>query len=198
MLHGTSVTPSCDLWALGCILYNMLTGSTPFRCASEFLTFQAIIGHCEENTPIDFPDTVDEMTKDLINKLLMADPSQRLGGGGDADRSNNMQSLKNHEYFAETGWSDLVHVQPLWIPDPSTFPSTNSADMHDGAHDEWFLEGEATIIDASDVKRRSLIAEQNKRNSSEDTQNKSKWQSFFEQDEQLVFTGVIWKRKVLQ
>lgn len=54
-----------DLWALGCTLYQMLSGTSPFKDASEWLIFQRIIAR-----DIRFPNYFSEAARDLIDKLL--------------------------------------------------------------------------------------------------------------------------------
>lgn len=40
VLNNTGITYASDLWALGCILYQMIVGKPPFKGRSEYLTFQ--------------------------------------------------------------------------------------------------------------------------------------------------------------
>ncbi len=35
-------TKACDLWALGCMTYQMLSGTSPIQSGTEYLTFMAI------------------------------------------------------------------------------------------------------------------------------------------------------------
>jgi 3-phosphoinositide dependent protein kinase-1 len=35
---------SSDLWALGCIIYQMITGKFPFRGQTDLVTFEKILG----------------------------------------------------------------------------------------------------------------------------------------------------------
>ena len=56
-----------DLWALGCTLYQMLSGTSPFKDASEWLIFQRIIAR-----DLRFPDYFSEEARDLIDHLLVS------------------------------------------------------------------------------------------------------------------------------
>lgn len=56
-----------DLWALGCTMYQMLSGSSPFKDASEWLIFQRIIAR-----DLKFPDYFSDEARDLIDKLLVS------------------------------------------------------------------------------------------------------------------------------
>lgn len=56
-----------DLWALGCTLYQMLSGSSPFKDASEWLIFQRIIAR-----DLKFPEYFSAEARDLIDKLLVS------------------------------------------------------------------------------------------------------------------------------
>ena len=57
-----------DLWALGCIIYQMLVGRPPFKCATEYLTFQKVM-----KRDFTFPDYLSPEAKDLIDRLLVSD-----------------------------------------------------------------------------------------------------------------------------
>ena len=59
---------SSDLWAVGCIIYQMIAGRFPFQGMSEYLTWQKI-----KSLEYSFPDGFDEDAKDLVQKLLVSD-----------------------------------------------------------------------------------------------------------------------------
>ena len=42
VLQNQPATPSCDLWALGCILFEFFAASPPFNANTEYLIFQKI------------------------------------------------------------------------------------------------------------------------------------------------------------
>lgn len=55
------------MWALGCVIFQMLDGRPPFKAASEYLTFQKVMSR-------DFamPQEAHPEAKDLIEKLLVS------------------------------------------------------------------------------------------------------------------------------
>lgn len=73
-LRNEPVGPEADLWALGCIIYQMLVGKAPFRAASEYLTFERIA-----SGKMRVPSNVPAAAADVIKRLLRAEPAKRLG-----------------------------------------------------------------------------------------------------------------------
>jgi len=182
VLASKMQTKACDLWALGCILYQMLTGTTPFRAETEYLIFERIKGHSDGSQPVEFPSSFPAAGSSLVVELLHAEGDQRLGAGDDAN-GNGYGALKGHIFFESTPWGHLVESTPPHIPDPSKFP--NPEFLHDGVDDDWMFDGEATII-VNEAARPSELQSP-----------KTKWTPFLRQGENQVFTGLTLKRKGL-
>ena len=73
-LKGETVGTEADLWALGCLIYQMFVGKPPFRGASEYLTFERISQH-----DLQVPKEMPPEAADLVQGLLKEDPKARLG-----------------------------------------------------------------------------------------------------------------------
>ena len=73
-LEGQRVGFGADLWALGCLIYQMLVGKSPFRAASEYLTFQRI-----SDLDLCIPEDLCSDAADAIKGLLHENPEHRLG-----------------------------------------------------------------------------------------------------------------------
>jgi 3-phosphoinositide dependent protein kinase-1 len=84
-IDNKSVSYTADYWAFGCILYQFLTGETPFAGGSMYLTFLK----AQEATNYTFPSFLSEEAKDLIQKLLQKDPTKRP----------TIEEIKAHPFF---------------------------------------------------------------------------------------------------
>ena len=65
MLQDNISSPAGDIWALGCILYQMINGDVPFKAQHDYQTFQLIL-----ERKMTFPPEMDEESKDIIDKML--------------------------------------------------------------------------------------------------------------------------------
>ncbi|KAG0313550.1 pkb-activating kinase-like protein [Dissophora globulifera] len=96
LLTEKAACKSSDLWALGCIIYQLLAGRPPFKGSNEYQTFQKIV-KLEYSFPAGFPKTA----MDLVSRLLVHDPNERLGA------NNTIDKLKQHPFFDGVDWLEL-------------------------------------------------------------------------------------------
>ncbi|CAI2363704.1 unnamed protein product [Moneuplotes crassus] len=87
-----------DLWALGCIIFQMVAGEVPFKGKTDFQTFDIIM-----NREFKWPDNINEDLKDLIDKLLVIEPMHRLGAGR-PDSGHSYEDLMQHPFFTGIDW----------------------------------------------------------------------------------------------
>ncbi|XP_032635774.1 serine/threonine-protein kinase 36 [Chelonoidis abingdonii] len=64
---------TADLWAVGCILYELVVGTPPFYTNSIFQLVSLIV-----RDPIKWPKAMSPLFKSFLQGLLMKDPRQRL------------------------------------------------------------------------------------------------------------------------
>ncbi|TCD69268.1 pkb-activating kinase-like protein [Steccherinum ochraceum] len=101
LLERNETSRSSDYWALGCIIFQMISGKFAFHGLSDYLTLEKI-----KKMEYSFPEGFDENAKDLVQKLLVRDPVQRLGAGPPGS-TNDVQSLRSHPFFSSIDWSTL-------------------------------------------------------------------------------------------
>ncbi|KAG6852765.1 hypothetical protein C0991_009262 [Blastosporella zonata] len=97
LLAHSHTTPASDLWALGCVMYELHTGSFAFNAPSPLLTWRLI-----KALEYTLPEGFDDALADLVRKLLVAEPEERLGAG-----KEGMPALKQHPFFESVEWGSI-------------------------------------------------------------------------------------------
>ncbi|KAK1774555.1 kinase-like domain-containing protein [Copromyces sp. CBS 386.78] len=85
LLTEKSASTASDIWAFGCIVYQLLAGRPPFKAGTEYLTFQKIV-----KLEYEFPPGFPPAARDLVERCLVLDPAQRF----------TVEHIKKHEFFA--------------------------------------------------------------------------------------------------
>ena len=103
MLNESKSGISNDMWALGVIIYQMLTGNYPFNGQNQNEVFGKITSR-----EVEFDNGLDMAAVDIIDRLLNLVPGLRLGSGPPDDPETSFEALKNHHYFKGINFS-LLH-----------------------------------------------------------------------------------------
>jgi 3-phosphoinositide dependent protein kinase-1 len=124
-----------DLWALGCVVFQMFVGRPPFHGESQYLLMQQIKARALEFPPYFPPDA-----KDLVDRLLTLDPNERLGGAA----SGGYTALKGHPFFKRVNWATLL-------------TTSNVTHLNADYTKQWeafLLKGETVLYSSKIVKER--------------------------------------------
>ncbi|XP_050525707.1 3-phosphoinositide-dependent protein kinase 1 isoform X2 [Daktulosphaira vitifoliae] len=103
LLTENTISTSSDLWALGCIIYQMIAGLPPFRSRSEYMLFKKIL-----SLDYVYPDGFSADAKDLVQKLLVLDPNERLG----AKDAKRYTSIRSHPFYEGLDFDKLHEMDP--------------------------------------------------------------------------------------
>ena len=96
MLSRTGSEKSADVYGVGAILFEMLTGMPPFYSDNIKDLFKNI-----KRGYIEFPKFVKPKAQELLKKLLNRDPKKRP----------SLTEVKSHSFFAGLNWEDLEKKQ---------------------------------------------------------------------------------------
>lgn len=96
MLTKGGYGQSCDWWALGCVIYEMVTGMPPFFSNSRKDLFESILQHKPK-----YPSSLSPSLVKMLDGLLEKDFTKRLGSKLGA------KDIKNHFWFIDISWEYL-------------------------------------------------------------------------------------------
>lgn len=179
VLSGGMASPAMDWWAFGCLLYQMIVGKPPFRGGSQYLTFQKI-----EAMDYTIPGVgiMPLEAADLIKKLLVKDPKERLGSG-----PGGVEEIKGHAFFEGIKWDKVREMDA-----PKYVEVTRDSDNEDNTAD--FLEIQPAASNVTRVRNATSDFLWSG-NDHQEEGGDNMWSSILQPDETIVKMGNVRKYK---
>lgn len=72
ILSQGEYTYKCDIWSMGIVLFEMVTGSVPYSATTQYNLLQKI-----QNQPINIPEYLSKECRDLLEKMLVVKEADR-------------------------------------------------------------------------------------------------------------------------
>ncbi|XP_076794446.1 G protein-coupled receptor kinase 4 isoform X3 [Arvicanthis niloticus] len=114
IINHEKYTFSPDWWGLGCLIYEMIAGHSPFRKYKEKVSREELERRVTNET-VEYSERFSEDAKSICSMLFIKDPSKRLGC-----QSDGASAVKRHPIFKNINFSRLEAnmLDPPFIPDP--------------------------------------------------------------------------------
>uniref|UniRef100_A0A674MFB3 [G-protein-coupled receptor] kinase n=1 Tax=Takifugu rubripes TaxID=31033 RepID=A0A674MFB3_TAKRU len=114
VIQNESYTFSPDWWGLGCLIFEMIQGQSPFRKRKERVKREEVDRRVREDLE-EYSDKFSEEAKDICRQLLAKDPKERLGCQG-----RGATEVKEHPIFRNINFKRLEAnmLDPPFCPDP--------------------------------------------------------------------------------
>ncbi|KAL1232109.1 cAMP-dependent protein kinase catalytic subunit [Trichinella pseudospiralis] len=104
VVTGKGYNQAVDWWSLGILIYEMLSGKTPFEAPTAIELYQNIV-----YGDFKFTRQFERAARDIIRKFLRVEKSKRLG-----NTKEGVLAVKNHRWFVSVNWDLVTHrrLQP--------------------------------------------------------------------------------------
>ncbi|XP_045849381.1 G protein-coupled receptor kinase 4 isoform X2 [Meles meles] len=124
VINNEHYTFSPDWWGLGCLMYEMIEGHSPFRKFKEKVKREEVDRRVRKDTE-QYSEKFSEDAKSFCKMLLTKNPKQRLGSKAGA------VEVKAHPMFKEINFKRLEAnmLEPPFCPDPQAIYCKDVVDI---------------------------------------------------------------------
>ncbi|XP_072476168.1 G protein-coupled receptor kinase 4 isoform X2 [Notamacropus eugenii] len=114
VINNENYTFSPDWWGLGCLIYEMIQGQSPFRKRKEKVKREEVDRRVKEDQEV-YSEKFSEEAQSICRMLLEKDPRKRLGCKGEG-----AAGVKLHPIFKNINFKRLEAnmLEPPFSPDP--------------------------------------------------------------------------------
>ncbi|KAJ1500627.1 3-phosphoinositide dependent protein kinase-1 [Coelomomyces lativittatus] len=125
LLQDQAAVMASDMWAFGCIFFQLLSSRPPFKGSNDYQTFQKIV-HLQYTFPEGFP----QLPKQMIENILVLDPTQRP----------TAHDIRLHPFYEGFSFHQLwLQTPPVVTPFCPELPEVNPLSTSDHPL-EWSLD----------------------------------------------------------
>ena len=150
-----------DIWATGIILFAMLCGYLPFEDKDNEILFDKIL-ECK----IDFPEFLSDESIDLIKKILVVDPEERI----------DINGIKKHSFFlkGKKFFDQIFTIKQINVDDTENNSINNDNDNYDNNNENSKNKNiENDTIELVDKAEVESIKDLNSNDNDNDNENKN-------------------------
>ena len=135
LIDGSGCDLRLDWWQVGVLLYEMMSGKTPFMDPNPYRMYEKILTKEPDLTG----NWCDEETKSLLSGLLTKLPNSRM----------TEKQILSHCFFHKTVWKSLLDADPPFHPSLSSsfdtcyfehFPEVHSTEVLEAGSEQEFSE----------------------------------------------------------
>ncbi|ODM95016.1 G protein-coupled receptor kinase 2 [Orchesella cincta] len=142
VIDNERYTFSPDWFGFGCLVYEMIEGSAPFRARKEKVKREEVDRRVKEDAERYSSRFYDD-ARPFCQALLRKHPKERLGCNSGR---NGASEVKQHQFFTSLNWKrfEAGLVDPPFVPDPHAVYAKDVLDI------EQFSTVKGVNLDASD------------------------------------------------
>ncbi|EQC25987.1 AGC protein kinase, variant [Saprolegnia diclina VS20] len=136
MIRGNAYNHAVDWWALGALIYEMVTGYPPFRHNNRKKLLEKIL-----QEKLKLPKWLSPETHSILKQLLERNVEKRLGSGKSTMfQVRGVAAIKKHPFFKDIDWGLLERKRMT----PPVVPSVTSS-LDTSCFADSFTKMKATI-----------------------------------------------------